>query len=240
MEWILPHGSSSYAGDIDFLYYVIFVITGIAFIVVEVGIVWFLIKYRGRPGRRATYTHGNLLAEVIWTAVPAVTVVVLGIMSGRVWDRIKGRDAVPPDALPYRVTARQFEWNVTHPGPDGQLDTPDDFTLRNDMHIPVGRPVVVHLASEDVIHSFFVPAFRIKQDAVPGMHIRIWFAATEAGAYELGCAELCGLGHYRMRAIVTAQEDSDFRQWMAEHAVERAAARTEAAARSAARAGGGQ
>jgi len=240
MQWILPHGASSYAGDIDFLYYLIFAITGIAFVVVEVGVIWFLIKYRGRPDRRATYTHGNMTAEVIWTAVPAVTVIVLGIMSGQVWNRIKGRDAVPPDALPYRVTAKQFEWNVTHPGPDGLLDTPDDFTIRNEMHIPVGRPVQVHLAAEDVIHSFFVPAFRIKQDAVPGMHIRIWFAATETGAFELGCAELCGLGHYRMRAMVTVHEERDFQQWMAERAVERAAARTATAERTAAGAGGAQ
>jgi len=214
MQWILPPSASSYAGDIDFLYYLILVITGIAFVVVEVGLLWFVIRYRARPGRRATYTHGSLRAEVVWTAIPAVTVVALGIMSGGVWNSIKGRDSVPADALPYRVTARQFEWHVTHPGPDGVLDTPDDFTLRNQLHVPVGRPVVVHLGSEDVIHSFFVPAFRIKQDAVPGMHIRVWFEATEVGAYELGCAELCGLGHYRMRAMVTVHEPREFGEWM--------------------------
>jgi cytochrome c oxidase subunit 2 len=73
--------------------------------------------------------------------------------------------------------------------------------------------VVVHLGAEDVIHSFFVPAFRVKQDAVPGMHIRVWFEATEVGAFELGCAELCGLGHYRMRAMVTVHEQNEFREW---------------------------
>jgi cytochrome c oxidase subunit 2 len=213
MQWILPPAASSYAGDIDFLYYLILVITGIAFVVVEVGLLWFVIRYRARPGRRATYTHGNMRAEVVWTAIPAVTVVALGIMSGGVWDRIKGRDSVPADALPYRVTARQFEWHVTHPGPDGMLDTPDDFTLRNQLHVPVDRPVVVHLGSEDVIHSFFVPAFRIKQDAVPGMHIRVWFEATDVGAYELACAELCGLGHYRMGAMVTVHESREFEEW---------------------------
>jgi cytochrome c oxidase subunit 2 len=225
MQWILPPSASSYAGDIDFLYYLILVITGVAFVVVEVGLLWFAIRYRARPGRRATYTHGNMRAEVVWTAIPAVTVVVLGLMSGGVWNDIKGRDSVPADALPYRVTARQFEWNVTHPGPDGVLDTPDDFTLRNQLHVPVGRPVVIHLGSEDVIHSFFVPAFRVKQDAVPGMHIRVWFEATEVGAYELACAELCGLGHYRMGAMVTVHETREFDEWT----VGQAALRSDAA-----------
>lgn len=225
MEWILPPSASTFAGDIDFLYYVILVITGIAFVVVEVGILWFVIRYRARPGRRARYTHGSLRAEVIWTAIPAVTVVALGIMSGGVWNDIKGRSSVPADALPYRVTARQFEWNVTHPGPDGALDTDDDFTIRNQLHVPVGRPVVINLGSEDVIHSFFVPAFRVKQDAVPGMHIRVWFEATEVGAFELACAELCGLGHYRMGAMVTVHEATEFGEWQ----VNQAAARSTAA-----------
>lgn len=224
MEWILPRGASTFAGDIDFLYYLILVITGIAFVVVEVGLVWFVIRYRARPGRRATYTHGNMLAEVIWTAIPAVTVVALGIMSGRVWNDVKGRDSVPADALPYRVTARQFEWHVTHPGPDGALDTSDDFTIRNQMHVPVGRPVVVNLNAEDVIHSFFVPAFRVKQDAVPGMHVRTWFAATEVGAFEIACAELCGLGHYRMGAMVTVHDADEFDEWTVGQAALRSAA----------------
>jgi len=225
MQWILPPSASSFAGDIDFLYYVILVITGIAFVVVEVGLLWFVIRYRARPGRRATYTQGNMRAEVVWTAIPAVTVVALGLMSGGVWNDIKGRNSVPAEALPYRVTARQFEWNVTHPGPDGALDTPDDFTLRNQLHVPVGRPVVIHLGSEDVIHSFFVPAFRVKQDAVPGMHIRVWFEATVVGAYELACAELCGLGHYRMGAMVTVHETREFDEWT----VGQAALRSDAA-----------
>jgi cytochrome c oxidase subunit 2 len=224
MQWILPPSASTFAGDIDFLYYLILGITGVAFVVVEVGLLWFAIRYRARPGRRATYTHGNLRAEVVWTAIPAVTVVALGLMSGGVWSNIKGRHSVPAEALPYRVTARQFEWHVTHPGPDRVLDTPDDFTLRNQLHLPVSRPVVIHLGSEDVIHSFFVPAFRVKQDAVPGMHIQVWFEATEVGAYELGCAELCGLGHYRMGAMVTVHESREFEEWSVGQAALRSAA----------------
>jgi cytochrome c oxidase subunit 2 len=202
MSWWLPPAASTFAGDIDFMFTVILVITGIALVVVEVGVLWFSVQYRARPGRRAFYTHGSAKAEVIWSAVPAVTVVILGVMSNGLWTKIKGRDSVPAGAYPIGVHGKQFEWRITYPGPDGQLGTGDDFTVRNQLHVPVGRPVVVHLSSEDVIHSFFVPEFRLKQDAVPGMEIRVWFEATKTDSMELGCAELCGMGHYKMRARV--------------------------------------
>jgi cytochrome c oxidase subunit 2 len=215
MNWLLPPGASTFAADIDWLYYLILIITGIAFVVVEVGLIWFLIKYRARPGRRAVYVQGSTKAEIIWTAIPAITVVIIGLMSGRVWAEIKGRDSVPADAIPIAVDAKQFEWNVTYAGPDGQLGTADDHTTRNQIHVPVNRPVVATLTAEDVIHSFNIPAFRVKQDAVPGMRIRSWFQATEIGEFELGCAELCGLGHYRMRAVVTVHDEARYQSWLA-------------------------
>jgi cytochrome c oxidase subunit 2 len=216
MGWIMPEGASTYAGDIDRLYYIILVITGIALLIVEVALVVFAIKYRARPGRRAHYTHGNMKAEVIWTAVPAVVVVMIGVLSARVWGEIHRKDGPPPDAIPVGVMAKQFEWNASYPGPDGQLGSADDVVTRNELHIPVSRPISVMLEAEDVIHSFFIPAFRVKQDAVPGMHIRIWFEATKPGTYELGCAELCGLGHYRMRGLVTVHEQADYDRWLAQ------------------------
>jgi cytochrome c oxidase subunit 2 len=216
MDWMLPPAFSTFAPGIDRLYYVILVITGIAFVIVEAGLIWFIIKYRGRPDRKAYYTHGSVNAEVVWTAVPAVTVVVLGIMSGPVWNRIKGRDSVPADAQAVAIRGQQFEWHVTYPGPDGQLGTADDFTVRNQLHVVVNRPTVALLTSEDVIHSFFVPAFRLKQDAVPGMEQRVWFQPTQTGRYELACAELCGLGHYRMRAFVEVHTEEDYQRWLAE------------------------
>ena len=216
MSWILPPGVSTFAAEIDFLYYVILVITGVAFVVVEVGLILFIVKYRQRPGRKAYYTHGSTKAEIIWTAIPAVTLVMLGIMSGGVWKTIKGRDSVPPDAIPYRLLVKQFEWNFTHAGVDGELGTADDFTLRNRLHIPVDQPVVMRMTSEDVIHSFFVPAFRIKQDAVPGMEINVWFQAMETGEYELACAELCGPLHTTMGGMVTVHTADDYARWVSE------------------------
>lgn len=216
MPWWLPHAASTFAGGIDFMFGLILAITGIAFVVVEVGLVWFVVKYRARPGRRAHYTHGNARAEVIWTAIPAVTVVVLGIMSNGIWVKVKGRDSIPADAMPVAVRAKQFEWNVWYPGPDGLLHTADDFKVRNQLHIVVNRPVDVELTAEDVIHSFFVPDFRIKQDAVPGMTIHAWFQPTETGEFDLACAELCGHGHYKMGAKVFVHTPEEYDAWVAQ------------------------
>jgi cytochrome c oxidase subunit II len=218
MSWWLPPAASTFAGPIDGLFLTILIITGIALVIVEVGLVWFIVQYRGRPGRKAYYTHGSTRAEVIWTAIPAVTVVALGIVSNIYWVRIKGRDSVPPNAYAVNIHVKQFEWQMTYSGPDGQLGTADDFTVRNQLHIPVDQPVVVHLTSEDVIHSFFVPEFRVKQDAVPGLTINVWFQATKTGEYEIGCAELCGMGHYRMRARVFVHTPDEFNAWLVQAA----------------------
>jgi cytochrome c oxidase subunit 2 len=213
MSWWMPLKASTFAGEIDGLFTAVLIITGIAFVVVEVGLVWFSLKYRTRPGRTAYYVHGSNKAEIIWTAIPAVTVVALGLISNHYWKQMKGRDSVPADSYPIGVHAKQFEWQYTYPGPDGQLGTADDYTIRNQLHVPVNRNVVVILTSEDVIHSFFVPVFRVKQDAVPGLTIRAWFNATVPGEYELGCAELCGMGHYKMRTRVTVHTQADFDAW---------------------------
>lgn len=216
MDWSLPVNLSTQGVEIDRLFWIIVVITGIAFVLVEAGILWFIVKYRRRDGRRAYYTHGSKRMEVIWTAIPAVTMVFLGIYSGRIWAGIKGEASFPEDALTLLVTAKQFEWNVTYPGPDRILGNGDDFTIRNQFHIPAREPVIVRLESEDVIHSFFIPELRVKQDALPGMTIPIWFEATGTGEFELGCAELCGLGHYRMRASVKIHEPEAYDAWLRE------------------------
>lgn len=230
MDWDLPGRASTYAADIDGIFYLIAAITIVIFVIVEVALVYFLWKYRGRGGRKAYYTHGNTRAEVIWTAIPAFIVIALAFISSRVWSQVKNPDLFPKDGVPLRVEAKQFEWNITYPGPDGQLGTADDFTRRNALHVPVNRPVLLTLHAQDVIHSFFIPEFRIKQDAVPGHEIPVWFEATATGDYELGCAELCGLGHYRMRASVTVHSPEEYERWMATGgAAEPAAAESEAA-----------
>lgn len=215
--WLLSEPVSTFGSEIDSIYYLILVITGVIFILVEVALVVFLVKYRHREGRRAEYSHGHTTLEAVWTVVPFILVMAIAWISMDVWLEAKIADShAPEDALPFRVTAKQFEWLVTYPGPDEKLDTADDFEKTNQLHLPVGRAVRIDLASEDVIHSFFLPDFRVKQDAVPGMVIPVWFEATVAGEYPLACAELCGLGHYTMNASVTVHEPEDFDSWVNE------------------------
>ena len=228
-DWMrLPEGVSSYSGEIDGLFRLILWITGIIFVVVEALLVIFVLRYRHREGRRAHYTHGNNRLEVIWTIVPAVICVVLALLSRRLWADIKQR--MPEDAMQIEVTAEQFAWNIRYPGPDGKLETPDDIVTLNQLHFPVGQKVVVSLHSKDVIHSFFLPEFRVKQDAVPGMTTKVWFDAGHVGHWEIACAELCGLGHYRMKGFLTADSPDDFRKWLAEQAAASAPAPAASAA----------
>jgi len=153
--------------------------------------------------------------EIIWTVIPAIIIAILGAYSAMVWDDIKGSSNRPEDALEFLVVGKQFEWNITYPGMDRTLGTGDDFTVRNQFHFPVNEDITILLESEDVIHSFFIPELRVKQDAVPGMTIPVWFDATQTGDFEIACAELCGLGHYYMMASVTVHSAADFDAWQA-------------------------
>jgi cytochrome c oxidase subunit 2 len=220
---MLPPNFSTFGPQIDRMYYVILIITGIVFVLTEVMLLYFVIAYRHREGRKAAYMHGNVSAEVIWTAVPFVIVMWIGLASRGVWASIKDPENIPADAMEVRVTAKQFEWNVTYPGNDGQLGSPDDFVVRNRLDIPVNRPVKVILGAEDVIHSFFIPGMRVKQDAVPGMEILVWFQPVQAGEYPIGCAELCGTGHTRMRGTLVVHEPADYQAWLTSRATSPAA-----------------
>lgn len=221
-EWMrLPEQASTYAPEVDRLFHMIMWITGVTFVIVEAMLLIFLWKYRHREGRKATYTHGNNRLEVVWTIIPAVICVLLALLSRRIWEDIK--EHMPHDAMEIQVTGEQFAWNFRYPGADGRFNTPDDILTLNQLHFPVGKPVVVILTSKDVIHSFFLPEFRVKQDAVPGMKTRIWFEGNKVGHWEIACAELCGLGHYRMKGFVTVDTPADYEKWMAEQAAGQAA-----------------
>lgn len=216
----LPEGVSSYSGKIDGMFHLITWITGIVFVIVEGLLLFFVFRYRRKEGRKAHYTHGNNRLEVIWTIIPALICVVLALLSRRTWADIKQN--MPKDAMPIEITAEQFSWTIVYPGPDGRFGTADDIVSLNQLHFPVGRPVVATLRSKDVIHSFFLPEFRVKQDAVPGMSTRIWFDGMRTGHWEIACAELCGLGHYRMKGFVTVETPEEFDKWLASQAAEAA------------------
>jgi cytochrome c oxidase subunit 2 len=215
LNWWLPENVATYGEDIDWLFHLIYYITGATFLLVTVAFLGFIVIYRDRPGRRARYTHGSTPLEIVWTVVPALILVVLTFLSVPAWSRIKM--TIPPTDFVVQVRAKQFNFQITYPGPDGTFGTADDKTFLDEMHVPVGRPVRVNLQSEDVIHSFFVPQFRFKQDLVPGREIGGWFEVTRPGKYEAPCAELCGFGHSGMRAWVYAHTAEDFAKWMAEN-----------------------
>ncbi|MGH7378929.1 MAG: cytochrome c oxidase subunit II [Candidatus Methylomirabilales bacterium] len=213
LRW-LPENVSSYGGEIDSLFSLIYYITGVTFIVVTGAMIWFLIKYRHRQGRRATYIHGNTTLEIIWTVIPAAILVVLSFMSQSTWAKIKQN--IPQADLVVQVTAKQFNWEILYPGPDGTFGTADDLQKENELHVPVNKVVRVVLKSKDVIHSFFVPNLRFKQDAVPGREITAWFEATKPGRYETPCAELCGFGHSGMKGWLIVHPPDEYEQWVKE------------------------
>lgn len=221
-DWWLPnfadnphHVVSKFGREIDSLFVIILWITGIVFIGTQIALVWVSWRYADRPGAVATYFHGSQRLEVIWTIIPAAILVFIALYQMGTWASIKFRSAAPKVQPVAEITARQFQWVMRYPGPDGLLHTEDDVHLVNDLHFVKNKPALIFLKSSDVLHSFFLPQLRIKQDAVPGLNIPVWFDADRAGDYELLCAELCGWGHYKMRSKVTVHEtESDFDDWL--------------------------
>jgi cytochrome c oxidase subunit 2 len=216
LSW-LPENVSTFGPDIDRLFHIIYYVTGATFFAVQITLLVFLVVYRHREGRRAVYTHGNTTLEIAWTVAPAILLVILAFVSRSVWAGIKQH--VPPSDLVVQVTAKQFNWEIAYPGPDGKFGTDDDFTIDNDLHIPVNKTIRVQLKSRDVIHSFFIPNARFKQDAVPGHEIPTWFKITKPGKYEIPCAELCGFGHSGMRGWLYVHPADEYEAWAKEHNV---------------------
>ena len=210
----LPESISTYGQDVDRIFYLIYYITGVSCILVLGAMVWLLFRYRHREGQKARYYHGNSTLEIIWTLVPALVFVMLGVLSQRSWATVRG--PAPEGSLQVRVVGKQFNWDIYYPGLDGALGTPDDVKMENNLHVPVDRPVTVTLASVDVIHSFFLPHARLKQDALPGRDIKVWFEATTTGEFDMPCAELCGFGHGNMLGRLFVHEQEDFSRWATE------------------------
>lgn len=236
--WFPPLASVQGA-DIDRIFTAVLVVSGIVFLLVQGLLGFFIARYGQSGSERASYWHDNPKAEAILLISTAVILTVLVFMGQRVWAAIYFSEA-PADSLVVQATGEQFQWNFHYPGPDGafgRLDNAlitstnfigldpndpvakDDLVTTNQMHIIANRPVKVRLRSKDVIHSFFLPNLRVKQDAVPGMLIEYWFTPNQTGNFEIACAELCGLGHYRMKAFLTVDaSQADFDKWMQEQA----------------------
>ena len=213
LSW-LPVDVSTFGREIDSLFYLIYYITGATFILVTFLMILFLVVYRQKDGRRAVYTHGNTTLEIIWTIIPAAILVVLSFMSVSTWAKVKR--FAPDSDFEVQVTAKQFNWEVVYPGADGKFGTSDDVQFDNDIHVPVNKVVRVHLGSKDVIHSFFLPNLRLRQDAVPGRNILVWFEATTPGKYEIACSQLCGFGHSGMIGWLYVDTPEEYAKWAAD------------------------
>ena len=219
----------------DEMFDAILVATGIAFIAVHLFVAVALIRFAAHGRRPAAHWHEHLGAELTWTLVPAAGLVVLAIFAEIVWAHVYS--PAPANAQVVEVTGRQFLWYIRYPGPDGRLarrdpkfisagnplgldpgdpDSKTNLVLTNDLHVVDNRPVRIVIHSLDVIHSFFLPNFRVKQDAVPGRTESVWFTPDRAGTFQIACAQLCGVGHYTMRgSIVVEPNQAAFDAWLA-------------------------
>lgn len=213
----LPRDISEHGYQIDHLFNFILILTGLVFLATEVVLVWFLWRYdRDSTRTPVKFLHGSHNLEIVWTILPAATLLFIAIYQMNAWADVKMHKPDMPPTV--EVTARQFEWRLRYPGADGVMGTLDDIHHVNDMHVPVDEDILIDLKSADVLHDLFLPHLRIKQDAVPGMKIPVWFRATEQGTYDLVCAELCGWGHYKMKGKITIQSRPDYDAWLAKMA----------------------
>ena len=218
-NWWFPPAVSSYAEKIDGLFNLIMWMVGVTFVGTELCLAWFVFNYSKKRSDKAAFTHGSHKLEMIWTAVPAIALLFIAFAQMGTWADIKFEKNFPSDGAYSRekpiaeVWASQFDWRFRYPGDDGVLGNVDDVENSFEFVVPVNEPIVFNLRSRDVIHSFFVPQFRIKQDALPGHTIPVWFKAQQEGLYDLVCAELCGWGHYKMagRVRVVSRPEYDKR-----------------------------
>ncbi len=220
LNWLnwLPENVSTYGGDVDSVIAVIWYNTVVWFFLTFGTIGLFLVLYRRRAGRAAAYVKGERLSEALWVLAPVAVVLVIDLWldfwGAPVWAKVKLER--PPAALSIQVTGKQFNWEVIYPGPDGKFGTADDRQFDNELHVPANKVVRVVLKSKDVIHSFFLPNLRLKQDIVPGRDIEVWFQATKPGKFELPCAELCGFGHSGMKGYLYAHPEEEYNRWVKE------------------------
>jgi cytochrome c oxidase subunit 2 len=217
IEAFVP-AASSYAKDVDFIFDVIFwVVIAFWFVLAEVVFFWLILRFRKKPGVAAQYITGELKSEKRWVSWPHHLVLVCDvfilIFAIRVWYIVK--QDLPAADQTVRIVAQQWAWSFVQPGADGRIDTADDIKTVDDLHLQVDRIYHYKLESRDVLHSLSIPAFRLKQDAIPGRVITGWFKPIKTGTYDIQCAEICGIGHGLMPARVVVETAEQHAAWIA-------------------------
>lgn len=231
MERLVP-SASSYSGQVDWLILFITFAVGIFFVLAEVMLFWLMFRFRARPDTPAQYVVGNEKHVKRWINYPHVAILAFDafiiVAAIKVWVDVK--QTLPPPERVVRVVSQQWAWTFQDPGLDNRLDTADDVRTTDHLHLEVGRTYHFLLESRDVLHSFFIPAFRLKQDAVPGRTYTGWFRPTRTGTYDILCAEMCGIGHGVMGAKLTVADAAGHAAWLAAQPASAAAAPPDAAA----------
>ncbi len=202
---LVPERASSMAAQTDYLFYALCGLTLVMLAVVFVPLFFFLYHYRsGNPADRTPNNFQTWKIELVWSVIPLGIVMGVFFWSAGLYVRLK---TPPPDAdtLQINVIGKQWMWNLQHPEGKREL---------NELHVPLGRTVRLMMTSQDVIHDFYVPAFRTKQDVVPGRYTEQWFKATKTGSFHLFCSKLCGMGHAEMVGYVTVLTPSDYAHWL--------------------------
>ena len=217
MDWIIQ--ASTFADDIDFAIGLIYVLVGFWFFLTAGIFFWLIAAHRKKEGVEAEYLTGDEAQPKKFITYSHYLVLVCDVFivwaAIQVWVEVKQTLPETPETQTVRIWSQQWAWSFEHPGPDGVLDTADDIKTVDDLYVEVDRPYVFELMSRDVLHDFSVPAFRLKQDSIPGRVIRGWFEPTVAGTYEIQCAEMCGIGHGLMPGKVHVQSADDHSAWLA-------------------------
>ncbi len=218
IEYFVP-AASSYAGDIDNLFTLVFVLVGFWFVLCEGVFFGMIFRFRKRAGVGSEYITGDEKSQHRWILLPHLLVLVFDIFivvgAIIVWNNIKQN--LPPAEATVRVIGQQWAWTFVHPGPDGKQGTADDIAKVNELHVQVGTLYHYQLESKDVLHSFSVPVFRLKQDAIPGRVITGWFEPSQTGEWDIQCAEICGIGHGLMGARIHIETPSQHAAWMSQN-----------------------
>jgi cytochrome c oxidase subunit 2 len=234
--WGLPADISTHGYEIDRLINLLHVFMIVLFLGWFLFLLYLVFRFRERPGHKteAQVPHFKL-PTYLEVGIAAFEVLLLCAFSFPIWHKVRAEFPARDKSVEVRIVAEQFAWNIHYPGPDGKFgrrdgrfidsantlgldsqdpDGQDDVVTLNEMHVPLGKPTLVYLSAKDVIHSFFVPEFRVKQDAMPGMELPFWFEPTIAGKFEIACSQLCGIAHANMRGDVYAHSPEDYQAWL--------------------------
>jgi len=237
--FLLPEDASLHGYKIDIIIYLIHILMFVLFVGWGIYFIYVLFRFSKKRNPKANYHGGHgPFSTVIEVGVVVFEAVLLLGFSIPFWQSHINKAPSGDNAVEVRLVAEQFAWNIHYPGPDnlfGRVDVEffdkannplgldpndpagkDDFVMINQMYVPIGKPVVIHLSSKDVIHSLNIPSMRIKQDAIPGLSIPVWFTPTKTGKYEIACAQLCGIGHYRMKGYLTVLIAEEYDAWVQE------------------------